>query len=68
MQDEDPGTEESANRIPGMIEAQAAAAVHEADAVFCVMDGQTGPCASDSDIISWMRRKYPNKPLVLAVR
>lgn len=65
--DEDPGTEASALRIPGMIEAQAAAAVEEADAVIVVMDGQSGPCASDDDIMQWMRRRYPDKPLVLAV-
>lgn len=66
-QDEDPGTKASAERIPGMIEAQAAAAVDEADAVIVVMDGQSGPCASDDDIMRWMRRNYPTKPLVLAV-
>ena len=67
MQDEDPGTKASAERIPGMIESQAAAAVDEADAVIVVMDGQSGPCASDDDIMQWMRRRYPTKPLVLAV-
>lgn len=67
-QEEDPGTQASAELIPGMIERQAAAAVREADAVIAVMDGQAGPCASDQDILDWMRRKHPNTPVVLAVR
>jgi len=65
--EEDPGTQASAELIPGMIERQAAAAVGEADAVIAVMDGQAGPCASDQDILDWMRRKHPNTPVVLAV-
>jgi len=64
---EDPGTKRSAELIPGMIETQAIAAVEEADAIIAVVDGQSGPCASDEDILRFLRRRYPNKPVLLAV-
>eukprot|EP00959_Pyramimonas_sp_CCMP1952_P245651 5134104-Pyramimonas_sp.AAC.1 len=43
LRTEDPGTERSAELIPGMIEKQAVAAVEEADAVIAVVDGQVPP-------------------------
>ena len=56
-----------AAELPGMIEQQAAAAVAEADALIVVVDGQTGLTSADSDIITWLRRRYGSKPFVLAV-
>lgn len=53
--------------LPGMIEQQAAIAVEEADALIVVTDGQAGVVTADKDILKWLRRKYPNKPFVLAV-
>ena len=28
---------------------------------------EPGPCASDEDILRFLRRRYPNKPVLLAV-
>jgi GTP-binding protein len=53
--------------LPGMIEQQAAAAVAEATMLIVVMDGQVGLTTADEDIITWLRRKHPDKPFVLAV-
>ena len=53
--------------LPGMIEQQAAAAVEEAVALVVVADGQAGPTSADGDILAWLRRFYPHKPIVLAV-
>lgn len=56
-----------ADVLPGMIEQQAAAAVAEADALIVVTDGQAGLTTADADIVTWLRRKYPDKRCVLAV-
>lgn len=57
----------SAAGLPLAIERQAAAAVEEADALILVVDGQTGGTSADEEIQTWLRRTYPNKPVVLAV-
>lgn len=49
------------------MERQAAAGVAEADSLLLVVDGQEGLTASDQEIVSWLRRKHPHKPLTLAV-
>lgn len=49
------------------VERQAAAGVAEADSLLLVVDGQEGLTASDEEIVSWLRRKHPNKPITLAV-
>lgn len=53
--------------LPGAIERQAAAAVEESDVVVLVVDGQQGMNASDEEILSWLRKSNPGKPIVLAV-
>lgn len=35
--------------------------------IVLVCDGQTGPCTSDDEIVSWLRRQHPKKPVVLVV-
>jgi GTP-binding protein len=57
----------SAAGLPSAIERQAAAAVEEADALVLVVDGQTGTSASDEEVLIWLRRTHPNKPITLAV-
>ncbi len=49
------------------VERQAAAGVAEADSLLLVVDGQEGLTASDEEIIAWLRRKHPSKPITLAV-
>ena len=49
------------------IERQAAAGVAEADALVLVMDGQQGLTGADEEVVSWLRRTHPKKPLLLAV-
>ena len=49
------------------VERQAAAGVAEANSLLLVVDGQEGLTASDEEIISWLRRKHPDKPVTLAV-
>ncbi len=49
------------------IERQAAAGVKEANSVVMVVDGQEGLTASDSEILAWLRRSHPSKPVLLAV-
>ena len=49
------------------VERQAAAGVAEADSLLLVVDGQEGLTAADEEIISWLRRKHPDKPVTLAV-
>jgi GTP-binding protein len=49
------------------IERQAAAGVSEADSIVLVMDGQTGLTAADEEIVSWLRRSHPGKPVLLAI-
>ncbi|EIE26647.1 P-loop containing nucleoside triphosphate hydrolase protein [Coccomyxa subellipsoidea C-169] len=49
------------------IERQAAAAVAEANSIVLVMDGQLGLTAADEEIVSWLRRSHPNKPVHLAI-
>ena len=39
----------------------------EADALVLVMDGQQGLTSSDREVVSWLRKTHPNKPLLLAV-
>ncbi|KAL4423769.1 hypothetical protein ABPG75_001070 [Micractinium tetrahymenae] len=57
----------SAAGLPAAIERQAAAAVEEADALILVVDGQTGGTAVDEEILAWLRRTHPDKPVTLAV-
>ncbi len=49
------------------IERQAAAAVAEANSIVLVMDGQLGLTAADEEIVSWLRRSHPSKPVHLAI-
>ena len=49
------------------IERQAAAGVAEADALVLVMDGQQGLTGADEEVVSWLRKTHPKKPLLLAV-
>lgn len=49
------------------IERQAAAGVAEADSLILVVDGQSGLNAADEEIVAWLRRSQPGKPLLLAV-
>ena len=49
------------------IERQAAAGIAEADSLILVVDGQTGLTAADEEIVAWLRRTQPGKPLLLAV-
>ena len=39
----------------------------EADSIVLVMDGQTGLTGSDEEIVSWLRKTYPRKPVLLAI-
>lgn len=39
----------------------------EADSLLLVVDGQEGLTGSDQEIVSWLRRKHPGKPITLAV-
>ncbi|KAK9823200.1 hypothetical protein WJX72_001052 [[Myrmecia] bisecta] len=57
----------SAAGLPEAIERQAAAGVAEADSIILVVDGQAGLTASDEEIVSWLRKKHPGKPVTLAV-
>lgn len=57
----------SAEGLPEAIERQAAAGVAEADCIVLVMDGQTGLTATDEEIVSWLRRSHPKKPVMLAI-
>lgn len=57
----------SAAGLPQAIERQAAAAVEEADALVVVVDGQTGSTAADDEVIAWLRKYHPDKPITLAV-
>lgn len=53
--------------LPTAIERQAAAAVIESDSVIMVVDGQTGPTASDDEVLTWLRQSHPGKSVTLAV-
>ena len=53
--------------LPTAIERQAAAAVVESDSVIMVVDGQTGPTASDEEVLAWLRQSHPGKSVTLAV-
>jgi len=70
---EDMGQREAAIRsisekfLPSAIERQAAAAVEESDSVIMVVDGQTGPTASDEEVLMWLRQSHPGKAVTLAV-
>jgi GTPase len=57
----------SGDGLPAAIERQAAAAVEEADALILVVDGQTGSNAADEEVLMWLRREHPGKPIALAV-
>lgn len=57
----------SAHNLPTAIERQAAAAVEESDVIILAVDGQTGPTASDEEVLSWLRQAHPGKKVVLAV-
>ncbi|CAK0734487.1 hypothetical protein CVIRNUC_000438 [Coccomyxa viridis] len=57
----------SAAGLPQAIERQAAAGVAEADALVLVMDGQQGLTGADEEVVSWLRKTHPKKPLLLAV-
>lgn len=52
---------------PQAIERQAAAGVAEADCLLLVVDGQAGLTAVDEEIVEWLRKTYPRKPVTLAV-
>ena len=45
------------------IERQAAAGIAEAKALILVVDGQTGVTSSDQEVVSWLRRTHPEKPV-----
>lgn len=45
------------------IERQAAAGVAEADSLVLVVDGQTGLAGADEEIVAWLRKVHPNKPV-----
>ena len=49
------------------IERQAAAGVSEADSLILVVDGLDGLTSSDEEIMSWLRKTHPDKPVTLAV-
>lgn len=49
------------------IERQAAAGIAEADSLLLVVDGQAGLSSSDEEIVEWLRRVHPRKPVTLAV-
>ena len=53
--------------LPSAIERQAAAAVEESDSIILVVDGQTGPTASDQEVLTWLRQSHPGKSVTLAV-
>lgn len=53
--------------LPLAIERQAAAAVAEAHSIIVVVDGQSGATAIDDEVISWLRKVHPDKPVILAV-
>ncbi|XP_010907853.1 uncharacterized protein [Elaeis guineensis] len=54
-------------RMPSMIERQAVAAVEEAAVIIFLVDGQAGLMAADVEITDWLRKKYSNKCIILAV-
>ncbi len=45
------------------IERQAAAGIAEASALVLVVDGQTGVTGADEEIVSWLRKTHPKKPV-----
>jgi predicted GTPase len=45
------------------IERQAAAGITEAAALILVVDGQTGVTSSDEEVVSWLRKTHPRKPV-----
>ena len=47
------------------IERQAAAGVAEADCIVLVVDGQSGVTGADEEIVTWLRRTHPKKPVRL---
>eukprot|EP00899_Mesostigma_viride_P015491 jgi/Mesvir1/23943/Mv10714-RA.1 len=53
--------------MPELISRQVAAAVADASVVLHVTDGQSGICANDYEVSSWLRKHYPNKKVLLCV-
>ncbi len=45
------------------IERQAAAGISEAAALILVVDGQTGVTGADEEVVAWLRRTHPSKPV-----
>ena len=45
------------------IERQAAAGISEAAALILVVDGQTGVTGADEEVVAWLRRTHPAKPV-----
>lgn len=43
------------------------AGVAEAQVLILVVDGQSGLTAADEEVVSWLRRSHPKKPVILAV-
>jgi GTPase len=41
--------------------------VEEANVIVLVVDGQGGSTGADEEVVIWLRRVHPNKPVVLAV-
>ncbi len=60
-------TQTHTGQLPLAIERQAAAAIEESHAIIMVVDGQTGLTGADEEVITWLRRHYPDKPTTLAV-
>jgi len=54
---------EAACVVPQAIERQAAAGVAEADCIVLVVDGQSGVTGADEEIVTWLRRTHPKKPV-----
>ncbi|KHN21905.1 GTPase Der [Glycine soja] len=53
--------------MPSMIERQATAAVEESSVIIFLVDGQAGLTAADEEIADWLRKKYSDKYVILAV-
>mmetsp|Transcript_16392 Transcript_16392/g.49130 ORF Transcript_16392/g.49130 Transcript_16392/m.49130 type:complete len:660 (-) Transcript_16392:1075-3054(-) len=57
----------SSVELPTAIERQAAAGIEEAKVLILVVDGQTGITGADEEVVSWLRKTHPKKPVILAV-
>lgn len=58
---------DSSVNLPAAIERQAVTAIDEADVIVLVVDGQVGTTAADEEVLSWLRRNYPDTVTLLAV-